>query len=316
MLEAVSKCFLDWEHKRRVGDPAPELVRAYEERRDEIERVLADTELYHGTGRYRYLPKDGSKYNGIVSSEDGIHLLATVLEEGLRPQEDLFAEVFTGKDQPSISLTHLRMYARIYANLFEESGNGKLSYEYGSQSFWWQYLGLRMVLNMFTDPEWYSDWIANIKIRLFEKEESEHRLTRRKLLRSRMDGWQRTFRHDDKYDGLPHHLMCFGKSTIPENHGAIVGVAKGAVQPLPILHGYVRRYEVRSGQAVNPDQFTYLEVPEAVVEQTRALVADSSFPDLPVIPMELMELHHQQKPFASLTAPHPDTFKSRALLVG
>ena len=80
----------------------------------------------------------------------------------------------------------------------------------------------------------------------------------------------------------------------------IIGTKPGAVKAVPILHGYVRRYEIRSDEPVTPDQFSYLEVPLSVIEETRDLVSDAGHPDLKILPMEIMERHHQNLPVKTL----------------
>lgn len=304
MLDRLAGFVLDREQRHRGLSPTPELEEAHRSSRGRIETALAETELFHGTGRFRYAPVDGSKYNGIDPNKH-VDVLERILTEGLRPQEDLFSEVFTGEPQPSVSLSPARMYARVYAKQFEAEEGETLQYEYGSQAFWWQYFAFRMALDMVTDPAWYGAWIQSGVNSLLQTENYKKRRSVLDRLHARWDAWQRTFRSDDRYTRRSMDLMCFGRSTIPENHGMIVGVKAEAVKPLAVLHGYVRRYEVRTGEPILPDQLSFLEVPMAVVERTRALVEASEVPDLPVFPMEAMELHHQGRPFDELTAAHP-----------
>ncbi|MEK9166868.1 MAG: hypothetical protein AAB836_01050 [Patescibacteria group bacterium] len=303
MLDALTELILRREHVKSGLVLNPELEKMYENSRAEIESVLNGTEFFHGTGRYRYLPKGNSKYDG-VSDEEGVDILGTVLEDGLRPQEDLFSEVFTGEDKSTISLTHQRMYARVYASLFEEEDNGKLEYEYGSQAFWAKCFFSRIILDMFTDPKWYTAWVKQLGSFINNHSNFKKRIAVSNKVSSRIDSWQKNTRNDDRYNRLPMSLMCYGRSLIAGNHGMIIGTKPGAVKAVPILHGYVRRYEIRSDEPVTPDQFSYLEVPLSVIEETRDLVSDAGHPDLKILPMEIMERHHQNLPVKNLTTPH------------
>ena len=61
MLDALTELILRREHVKSGLVLNPELEKMYENSRAEIESVLNGTEFFHGTGRYRYLPKGNSK---------------------------------------------------------------------------------------------------------------------------------------------------------------------------------------------------------------------------------------------------------------
>lgn len=303
MLDTLGTIYLRRENAKRAP-ASEEVVAAHTSMREQIERVLAETGLYHGTGRFTYKPQGSSKYDG-VAPDEVVDVFSLLLEQGLRPQEDLFSELFTGEELSTISLTHLRMYARVYADLFEDENNPSIQYEHGSRAFWWQFLVGKMVLHFLTDPDYYK---KVLRWYLKERWHADKQASVQKRL-ERMDQWQRTFRNDDKFKlgaGIGQNLMtlmCYGGSTIPDNHGVLIGIRAGAVTPVQVQQGYVRCFEIRAGHVIPPSDWTYVEAPQSRVSTVQAGIQAAGY-DIPVFPMEVMEHHHAQMPLAQLSEKH------------
>lgn len=313
MLDTLGSIYLRRENAKRPS-VTPEVVAEHARLKSQIDDVLAETGLFHGTGRMTYMPQGGSKYDG-VDPDQTVDVFARLLEQGLRPQEDLFSELFTGEDVSTISLTNLRMYARVYADLFEDEENPSIQYEHGSRAFWWQFLVAKMVLHFLTDPDYYKK-VARWYLKDCWQPEQKEIIAKR---RGRMDQWQRTFRHDDKFKlgaGIGQNLMtlmCYGGSTIRDNHGLIIGIRAGAVTPVPVKQGYVRCFELRAAHAIPPSDWTYVEAPQSRLSTVEADIRAAGH-DVPVFPMEVMEHHHAQMPLSILSEKHISASRPQLLI--
>lgn len=264
--------------------------------RKQIAKLLEQTEYFHGTGRFLYSSNGNSKYEGVTDApHDTLNSLAT---DGLKPQNDLFADLFTGKEIPTISMTHLRNYARVYADLFSQEGTG-LGYEYGTRKFWWNYLLMKMFFDALTDPGHYRrTWQRRKEIKKFK-------MKKRNIYNP--DKWASSFRNDSKYNGSTMRLIQEGKSTITGNYPMIIGIRKGTIKPIPIISRAVRRYETRTDQTISPGQWSYIEVPLRKITETRETLSEVNGKiDIPIIPMEFVELLLSEKPFSELIAPGKD----------
>jgi hypothetical protein len=156
-----------------------------------------------------------------------------------------------------------------------------------------------MVLEAITDGSEYEEHWHQIL-----NKNSAETIQKKEWKRGKLQHWTSTFRNDDQYVTEPMELMRKAKSTIPHNTPLIIGIGRDAFSEVPIKRRAVRMYEVRSGEAIPVEKWTYVEVPLAKVEDTRADLRDLGF-DLPVLPTELVELHMSTKPMKELAAPHP-----------
>ncbi len=93
---------------------------------EKIKSLYAQTEYWHGTGRYCYA-EDGS----VVDILKGI-----IKDGGLVPHEDDWDRK-RGKIQ-SISMAPARMYARLYACMYMPNGE-RIENEFGSRNLWGYY---------------------------------------------------------------------------------------------------------------------------------------------------------------------------------
>jgi len=332
----------DWYLKRTdnaeaVLEQHPEIRQIYEGCRADIERVLAETEYFHGSGSHQY----------VKGEEKPVDKLSPILKAGLVPHDDLLSETFVGRKIPSVSMCQQRQYARVYADLAMPEGQ-KLDYEYGSRRFWWWYFGAKMdvasklevlkdpkkrklaIINIWNlyisklfvqrnlSPKWSSakniwnnsvyrllashpDWDKMLKSKGqepsqdFEEEATTwlDRYVRPKRKGSKKSLWKMKWRT----------IMLNEKSTIPDNTPLLLGIKKGAVQPLQLKNKAVAMYEVRTDKPVTPDQFSYVEAPLANIEAVRKQITEAGL-SFPVIPMECMEHHMREQSFSELTAPH------------
>lgn len=159
VLEKLSEyCLKKGDEKKTDFTENPKVLAELNNVREEIARALEDTEYFHGTGRKSYAFKGDSQYDGIDHHVE-VDRLEKLVKEGLKPQEDLFAENFTGdEDAKTVSLSKNRMYSRIYADLHMNE-NEDYQYEYGSQKFWWYYMLYLMFIAGITDKnEWKSKY--------------------------------------------------------------------------------------------------------------------------------------------------------------
>ncbi|MBU0981257.1 hypothetical protein KKC94_01045 [Patescibacteria group bacterium] len=305
MLETLGRIALEYE-KGEMPSASPEVAKECERIKDKIDAVLEETEFFHGTGRFAYVPNGQSKYDGIEGDQVQ-DVFERLLKQGLKPHDDLFSDVFTGDEsRKTVSMTNARMYARVYSDLYMDEQDDPLEYRYGSKAFWWLFFCARMGFHVALSPETH---IRILKYNLWERW-SREKLAADMKRYQKATQWQRTFRNDDRYkSGLGYkdnfmHLMCEAGSTISDNYGMIVGVRAGAVSPVFIKQGHIRCFEIRTDETVSPSDWTYVEAPESKVDEVKDALSEAGLNDLPVFSMEVMEYYHAQEPFDELTKKH------------
>jgi len=264
--------------------PLPEQVKlAYEQYKPLIADIygedhLKDDYLYHGTGRYHYLPEKNHKYE---SSPNGktIDLLKQIFSTGLEPQQDVW--VPTPASTPTVSLTNQRFYSRWYADRHD---NDQLLWRYGNSTDWAFLFTVRSISKLLEIPYIY----------LLIRNQSDKKVG---LLGS-AQSWVSDVRNN--IDSDTSYLDVWkSSSTIPNNFGAIIVTKKSNVPTydFPLL----RKSEKRTLQTLPPDKFTAVEVPLKRIEETKRLLVESGFPNIAVLPMECVDLHMSRFPLAELT---------------
>lgn len=270
----------------------------FEQMRNEIERVLSNTEYFHGTGAKHY-SNNGHKYNGTDHTQVN-DSLKSFLQDGILPQKDIFNEVFDGSSG-TISLTKLNPYARVYASLFLEEGNN-LEYEFGSRAFWWRYLLLKMVINSLTDTKFLTDKIRGSISRILDLEERERYSNERRNRKKMTQNWTSSFRRDKKYAKRPIGVMEKAKSDIEGNFPIIFGVKPSTVETIPLSIRSAGMYESRTQHPILPEKFSHIQVPLRNLEEVQNRIAEVGL-NLPVVPIEFAEIIASNTPIIKHLTP-------------
>lgn len=280
----------------------PKIREQYEKQRPAIVQILKNTDFFHGTGAKHYKntgdqeDKDKGKYAGTTNEVNDS--LGSFLTKGLNPQWDLFNGAWTGVDK-TISFTKLHVYARIYASLYLNE-NEYLGYEYGSRAFWWNLLLTRMAVHG------VADFVKANAVKTYKKLKGDREVIESKIeLHKNAEVWTRGFRKDDKYAGGigASKAMKKAKSDIAGNFPLIIGFNKEGLNILPIKYRAVEMYELRTDSNIPPRKFTHIQVPLSKVSQVQARVRELGL-QIPVIPIEFVELINSDTPIQELTRAH------------
>lgn len=218
--------------------------------------VIRHARLWHGTGRYQY------------SSDEVVDVLSQIMiSGGLRPVPDAYAIMLGGEHMTSISATPLRIIARSYADIH---GKGALEEDRFGSSMWWvsyyygSFYAQLFTKHIFTIARQYKKW---------------HEAT------SNTQG-ERTW--GKKVNTKAKHVWdVFGLgSDITDNYPILLGIKHQA--DLAAIPDAIAKTEVRLNRAVDLHDFTHIEVPEAKVTETEAIIGRSGH-SIRVFPIELGE---------------------------
>ena len=239
-----------------------------------IIKLLKITQYYHGTGARHYHYGTESKYG--EAEPVLINTLARILEDGIQPQRDLFNKEFQTGTEKSISLTKHRIYARSYAQLFLTEGT-ELQYEYGQPNVWYSVILLRIYTGILIS-----------------------RFSTRRLFKSRQESWKkvlirwtRSFRQDGKYEGSSLVRCMNGRSDIPHNFGIVIGIKQDKLEPLTINYPNISKDEIRVAKPIQPTSFSHIQAPLRYIHTVKEACQAAGL-DIPVIPLEFVELHNQK----------------------
>lgn len=218
---------------------------------------------WHGTGRYHY-KEDGTR-------ED---VLAGILQNGLRANvdpADPYGVTSTASVAPS------RMLSRVYASTHYERGK-KLDNAYGSFAFWGGVFSGGNVPDILGDKDTRRQMFSPSHIRT--------------LL-----AWNAK-RTQERGTGT----FTFGLgSDIKDNYPILIGI-KDDVYDVAHTSAYTARSERRIIGGVQTSSFTHLEVPFENIEETKAVLAENGYDELPVLPLEIGEEYASQFPFSQLAS--------------
>lgn len=266
---------------RKVGAEMTARSEDYLKWLPDIEKYLPEATYWHGTGRFQYRRTDTSNHQ--AGAEETTDILNSIItKDGLVPHLDPWIDS-GGK---TVSLGTARIHSRIFArsHLHEDDS---LLYELGSYSFW---IRLYAKLLFFWGLRDFKSFcclagnickrstLSDIQIRasLIRKPyKSQRVISMRNLLKAEVPG-----------------------SDIIGNYPVLVGI-KGDLDSLfdkiPLTH----KVEVRSLTTVPMRKFSHLEVPLAKVQETKDLLRQSGI-DLPVLPLEMVDLYVSQTPLSEL----------------
>jgi hypothetical protein len=242
--------------------------------------TLNNTKFYHGTGAYSYM-FDTTKYDG---KNVGIRfMLEEILTNGLRPQRDLFNDVFGTGVENTLSITESREYARCYSTLFMHE-KSRLEYEYGSPIFWGGLMALQMMKR-------YKPIINHADKQIAQKNRRDYE--------DMCNGWSRSFRKDGRYEGKNVFCHLTARSDIEDNFGIVIGIKD--VPTISIDHKFLNISEQRINTVVDPSEFTHIQAPIKYFDQVRILAETNNFKK-PIIPIEYAELINSEMPIEELLA--------------
>ncbi len=299
--------------KKRRFLAQPEIAKAFNAQKDEIEAIRAETGYWHGLGRLRYPYKGDSKWNGVDHTEAPIDILPPLLKEGLLPQHDFFHGLNNLEGQTdTVSTTPNRQYARAYASMYGETAEGCLEYTYGSRAFWAIYFLADSLLKGWKDIDFLK---KEFRIKVLSAQNDPERQHRRKSVEHMLENAEQW--------GAPSHkpkppissnsglLLATATSDIPNNHPLIVGIRSNAFQAVPMWRPFIA-HEVRSSTVISPDQWTCLEVPLQQVESVRAKIREQGL-EVPIVPIEFAELMDSEIHFRELGKARQPTEQERIL---
>ncbi len=256
----------------------PDLSQEYESNRRKIEGLYQETAYWHGTGRKQYR-------NG-----QAIDLLNSIIDDGgLIPHSDPF-DARTGVVS-MISLSDRRMYAGGYARMHLPVGE-RLGYEYMSDRFWGIFLRMtaREVIGSTN-----LDRIRKIGFHAWShlREGGNLSTLANLALNLRKNGRKWISRITKEEIKKPITELFTIHSDIPGNYPILIGVKDGTFTPSQTAN-YISKYETRANTPIPFSNFTHIEVPQDNVQETQNFLNQRGVENIPVVAMELGEIHSSQ----------------------
>lgn len=250
------------------------LKEEYGRRKPEIEDLYAKASYWHGTGRSQY--RDGQ----VVDVLDRI-----INDGGLVPQKDPF-DTKTGVGQ-SVSFSDRRMYSGGYAKMHLAVGEN-LGYEYMPSEYWGVFLQ-----NTIREAMGRNKWETALKAgkilwsHLRERKNPAYLFNIAKSARR----WASKVTKEPYAE--PMSKVFTVHSDIPGNYPILIGVKEDAFIPSQTAE-FISLYEKRAATLIPFQSFTHIEVPQAHIQETQERLNQGGGKDVPVIAMELGEIHSSQ----------------------
>lgn len=251
-----------------------DLRQEYETRRDEIENLYSQAAYWHGTGRKQYR-------NG-----EAVDILDRIIDQaGLVPQRDPF-NTRTGVTY-TVSLSDRRMYSAGYARMHLSEGQS-LSYEYMSGDFWGIFLRntIREAMGKTT-----LEGVKKLGTILWSNFKEGVSPTYLLSIGKNARNWTAKVTRKKYKQRLAKAFTVH--SDIPGNYPILIGVKTDSFTHAPAA-GFISLYEVRSNTPIPFSSFTHIEVPKAHIQETTQMLTQKGITTVPVIPMELGEIHSSQ----------------------
>ncbi len=253
---------------------------------DDVEAIYGDVLLWHGTGRYQY-------------GEQGevVDAFSRIISQGtLEPRYDeidfLAGKPDSTEDSHSVSLSPVRMYSRCYADLFQDR-DAPRPYEYGSAGYWAKYfIGPIAIDGAIESKIWKSESRREIRGHIenptFIDGVNAWRTKANKSPRKRASMWD-TFEEG---------------SDIAGNYPILIGLKEGYFDTVETSSSVARK-ERRTRDHIPLEAFTHIEVPQAYVAETRAILEEKGIIEVPVIPLEAGEYYASHFDLSDLIANKP-----------
>lgn len=259
-----------------------QLKHTYQSHLPDMQQRYMQAAYWHGTGRYHYYNPNDSRYEG-VKSEHVVDVLESIVARGgLSAHQDLWVRI-NGAPLKTVSLSPTRMHSRLFAHVHLCDGEW-LEYVFGGTRFW-----------------------TGILFALVVKDLVSHTSSsRRNMLKQAMCSgsflqnaytWAGAVRN--RRDTLPPVWRAYDlRSDITGNHPVLFGLKKEATRTTGAIP-FLQQLEVRVPGLIPLEHFTHVEVPQARVEEVRSLFLSNHI-SLPVIPLEVGELHCSNMPLSKL----------------
>jgi hypothetical protein len=277
-LEKAEKCLLP---HRETGRQMILQSSIYQNYFSEIEKCLTEATYWHGTGRFHYA-NNGSRYGQIETDKTTDVLDSIIVKGGLIPHHD----PWINSAGATVSLGTVRMHSKVFARLHLHE-HDTLKYELGDFSFWLQLYAKLLFLWGFTDYKSFYYLSKNlVKRSTFGDIQTWAGSIRKPYQGKRVIGI---------YDLLKANIPG---SDIAGNYPILIGI-KNDLTPLIDTIPLTHTVEVRSLSIVTLDKFSHLEVPLNKLEETQVLLKQSNI-NLPVLPMEMVDVYLSQRPLSEL----------------
>lgn len=269
--EAVNPNSLSIETPKEIPEA---LKNEYKDKKVEVEELYSKVRYWHGTGRKQY--RDGQ--------------VADVLERmvkdgGLIPHRDPF-DTRSGAGQ-TVSLSNRRMYSGGYAKMHLVVGEN-LEYEYMSSEFWGIFLE-----NTIREAMGRNKWETALKAGKILWSHLKERKNPAYLFNIAKSARRWASKVTKEPYSEPMSKVFTVHSDIPGNYPILVGVKDGAFTPTQTAE-FISLYETRSTTAIPFSGFTHIEVPQAHIQETQDYLNQRGIENLPIIAMELGEVHSSQ----------------------
>lgn len=237
---------------------------------EQMREILAESDFWHGTGRFQYRDKQ------IIDVLDGM------LRDGsITPHLDPY-DLKTGTVS-STSLANTRAYAEGFA----------LMHLYEIEELGYQYLTRKQMMKPIKGvvkkavkglPKYV---FRRIKETLTGKKNNGQSLL---ALARNNRNWYAKVR-SEKSNDYPDKLTKI-KSDIKGNYPIVIGIRRDAVVPSETA-SYIAKHETRTQQGIPFSGVTHIEVPEAHIMETRELFARNGI-EVAIIPIEQVERYSAQ----------------------
>lgn len=269
-------------YRRGAAQVSANLKCEYQSYLSEIQRHYTQAAYWHGTGRYHYYRRDDSRYEG-DNSERVVDVLESIIASGgLSAHQDLWVRI-NGRFLKTVSLSPTRMHSRLFAHVHLCDGEW-LEYVFGGTRFWTGIIFALVAKDLVLRQN--SSQRSFVKQAMFAGSPLQNAYT-----------WAGALRHRD--NNLPPVWRAYDlRSDITGNHPILFGLKKEAA-PANSAIPFLRQLEVRVPGLIPLEHFTHVEVPQIRVAEVAALLASKNI-SLPVIPLEVGELHCSGLPMSKL----------------
>lgn len=263
----------------------PILKDEYDKRKPEIESLYSQAAYWHGTGRRQYR---GGQVVDVLER--------LVSDGGLVPQKDPF-DTKSGVGQ-TVSLSDRRMYSGGYAKMNLAIGEN-LGYEYMSSEFWGIFLHNTIRVAMGNNK--LETTVRAARVLWAHLKERKNPAYLFKIAQSARSWASKVTRQP--YNE-PMSKVFTVHSDISGNYPILIGVKDGAFKPTQTAE-FISLYETRSTTPIPFSDFTHIEVPQAHVQETQDYLNQKGANNVPVLAMELGEIHSSQFSPAQLIEGNP-----------
>ncbi len=250
----------------------PELISEYEEFKGELGKLICQTTYWHGTGRYQYLKRGDSKYEGVPNKETYDVLSKIITEGGLKPHYDPWAEKYI-KTPYSISLANNWGYGRMYAHYHMDESK-KLLYEIAPINFWYRIIiWIQLTEHYFKFALGFFIWY-----------------TFSDSLQRQGKVWLSSFRSDINKK-WPFWKILTAQSDISGNYPILFAIKSG-LKTLEIPK-ILRFLETRTDQTISFNQLAFIAVPYQNTKDVQKLFLEITH-EVEIFPLEFIELYMRQ----------------------